>query len=112
MERKVKTIKVSKKEFELYQWLEKGSDIWIDAYYEYEGRKDNGLAHNMKKYSSWFNRALKGLKAKGLCGHVPFVTGLWAWRNPGFNGIGDELKAEVIQLTDGERYLETNRRIL
>lgn len=110
MSKTIQEIAVPKKAFELYRWLEKGSDEWWDAYYEYPHRV---MRWNLdsRRNSSWFNKALKQLKAVGICKEVPFVLvgSPFPWRNPGVKSNGQELKAEIIYLTDGERKIKTSR---
>lgn len=108
-ERIVQRIEVSKREYELYCWLEEGIHTWQDAFYQYKGRK--GRTRDSRAISSWFNSSLKGLKSKGLCKKVPFVIpdSPFGWFNPMLDSNGSELTAHVIHITDGERLLERNK---
>ncbi len=73
-------VQLSKKESELIQFLQTGSNDWWNAYYIYECRKQpKGFRYG--KYSnsprlvekSWFNRALMRLHQKNIALNIPFV---------------------------------------
>ena len=110
--REIDSVRVCKREYELYSWLLLGLNAWQDAFYQYPNRRKR--VRDSRQIASWFNRTLRGLQGKGLCGTVKFVTAgnPFGWFNPMLDSCGDELKAEVIHLTDGQRTMEAKRPIL
>jgi hypothetical protein len=88
-------IEVSKRELEVIQFLQTGSNNFWDAYYQYQGRKQR-LNRPTWTIATWFNKTIKSIHEKKLWLEIPFVyhstNAMWAnmngfvWSNPCLNG--------------------------
>jgi uncharacterized linocin/CFP29 family protein len=75
-------VQLSKKESELIQFLQTGSNDFLEAYYIYKHRKRK-TEHDQRKITSWFNRTLSRLHKKGIAKNIPFIWRGIKWMNPG-----------------------------
>ena len=95
-------VEVSKREYELIQFIQTGSNSFQQAYYVYNRRKPRA-SFDALFYASWFNRTLKKLHEKGLLKEIPFVLRIgngFAWENPGIKA--SKANFECITLHDAE----------
>jgi len=108
--RQYQGVQLSKKESELITWIQKGSNNYTQAFYEYPNRrKKGGIKTTSQKETSWFNKTLKGLKSKGFCLNVPFALPLLAWFNPGITNDTSQLKSETLQEDFQENRIERKK---
>lgn len=80
-------VEVSKRDYELIQFIQKGTHNFQDAYYIYEKRKPR-KSYDIRFFASWFNRTLKNLHKKSVLREIPYVYKMgngWVWANPGIN---------------------------
>jgi len=106
-------IPVSKKESEVINFLETGSNNFWDAYYMYKNRK-KVIDRPSLTIKSWFNSILKNLKSKGLFCETPFViwtNKVFLWNNPGIKGNKAEFICESIQEDVQDLRVEINKII-
>jgi hypothetical protein len=113
--RKYQSIEVSKKEYEVIQFIETGSNNFWDSYYNYNGRKKR-LNRPTETIKSWFNRSISGLHKKGLLMEIPFVLGgnnglPYIWANPGLNASKANFECITIQDQFQESVSEYNKII-
>lgn len=87
---KYQSIEISKKESEIIDFIQTGSNNFWDSYYNYESRKKR-LNRPTLTISTWFNKGIKSLHAKRLFKEIPFVLIFkqgsikFIWMNPGIN---------------------------
>ena len=92
LKRQYQGVQLSKKESELIQFLQTGSNDYKKAYYIYKHRSRK-IESDHRKIQSWFNRTLKKLHEKGIAKNIPFVfSGMWA--NPGIEASKANLVIE------------------
>ncbi len=72
---------LSKKESELIQFLQTGSNDFQRAFYIYKHRKKS--ISDSRKITSWFNSTLKKLQQKSIALNIPFIWDGIKWVNPG-----------------------------
>lgn len=99
-------VNVSKRDYELVQFIQTGSNEFTQAYYIYEKRKLRSN-YDIKFYASWFNRTLKKIHRKGLLEEIPFVYKMgngWVWSNPGINA--SKANFECVTLHDAQMELK------
>ena len=80
-------VEVSKREWEMIQFIQTGSNEFAHAYYMYKNRKPKRNP-DLRFFASWFNRSLAKIHKKELLEEIPFVwkiAGGWVWDNPGIN---------------------------
>ena len=65
-------VSLSKKESELIQFLQTGSNDYRKAFYIYKHRKVN-VETDQRKITSWFNRTLLRLHKKNIALNIPFI---------------------------------------
>lgn len=99
--RKFNGVEISKKEYEIIQFIQTGSNNFWDAYYVYKDRKLR-IARPTETIKSWFNRAIRALHDKDLLGEIPFVLGgqcglPYIWANPGINASKANFECITIQ---------------
>lgn len=108
-------IELSKRESEVVLFLQTGSHNFWDAYSNYNSRKKR-IDRPTLTVTSWFNYTIKGLHAKKLFEHIPFVylfrehkTGpfKYIWMNPGINAS----KANFQALTLHDAVMESKSEI-
>lgn len=104
--REYQGIKLSKKESELVEFIQSGSNEWIDAYYIYKGRRNKGM-QDPRKHRSWFNKTLAAIKKRGIGENIPFIYDGLAWMNPGVVGS----KAGFVALTIQDNFRENKELI-
>jgi len=94
--RQYQGVQLSKKESELIEFLQTGSNDWQKAFYIYKHRrKRKGIADNKQlKERSWFNRTLMRLQLKDIAKNIPFVWDGVAWFNPGIEASKANLVIE------------------
>ena len=93
----LKIHQMSKKESELIQFLQTGSNDFTKAFYIYSHRKVN-IETDQRKMTSWFNRTLSRLHKKNIALNIPFIWNGIKWSNPGIEASKDNLVIE--QITD------------
>lgn len=99
-------VEVSKRDYELIQFIQTGSNDFVDAYYVYENRKIR-KSFEQVFYASWFNRTLKRIQKKGLLKEIPYVYrmgGGFVWQNPGINA--SKANFECLTLHDAQMELK------
>jgi hypothetical protein len=103
--RKYRNAQLSKKETEVVQFLETGSNNFWDAYYNYEGRKKR-LDRPTLTTATWFNKVIASLHRHDIFKEIPFVlrfqNNMFIWQNPGINAS----KANFQALTLHDAYME------
>jgi len=93
-------VNVSKRDYELIQFIETGSNEFARAYWVYENRKTFSVTKPIIFYASWFNRTLGKIHKKGLLTEIPFVykiAGGYVWENPGINASKANFECITIQ---------------
>jgi len=106
-------VEISKRDWELIQFIQTGSNEFTNAYYVYKNRKPKRNP-DLRFFASWFNRTLKRIQKKGLLKEIPYVYEVaegFIWANPGINA--SRANFECITLHDAEMELkaETNKII-
>lgn len=105
-------VQLSKKESELIEFLQTGSDDFWKAFYVYKHRsKGKSVKDDLRKEQSWFNKTLRSLKDKGLCENIPFVIHHSLWRNPGLKASKAEFKAITLQ-EQKQEFFERQKQII
>ncbi|MCH8067824.1 MAG: hypothetical protein IID16_00925 [Candidatus Marinimicrobia bacterium] len=84
---------MSKKESELVEFLQTGSNDFKEAYYIYKHRKRK-LEKDQRKIISWFNRTLMKLQMKHIASNIPFIWEGIKWSNPGIEASKADLIME------------------
>ena len=79
--RQYQGVQLSKKESELMEFLQTGSNDFKKAFYIYKHRKVN-VESDHRKITSWFNRTLSSLQGKNIALNIPFIWTI-KWSNPG-----------------------------
>ena len=102
-------VQLSKKESELIQFLQTGSNDYRNAFYIYKHRKVN-IETDQRKITSWFNRTLKRLHEKSIALNIPFVWKGIKWSNPGIEASKANLVIE--QKADHLRELNAVRPVI
>ena len=102
-------VQLSKKESELIQFLQTGSNNYRKAFYIYKHRKVN-IETDQRKITSWFNRTLKKLKEKNIALNIPFIWKGIKWSNPGIEASKANLVIE--QKINHIRELNAQKSIL
>ncbi len=100
-------VEVSKRDWELIQFIQTGSNNFTEAYYVYQNRKSR-KNYEIKFYASWFNRTLKRIHKKGLLREIPFVYKIangYVWANPGINA--SKANFECLTLHDAQMELKS-----
>ena len=106
--RQYQGVQLSKKESELIQFLQTGSNFYTKAFYVFEKRVRN-IEKDHRKSQSWFNCTLKKLHKKGIALNIPFVLrGMWV--NPGIEASKANLVIE--QKVDHIRELNAVKPVL
>jgi len=108
------SIEISKREYEVIQFLQTGSNFFWDAYYLYASRKKK-IDRDLRVISSWFNKTLEGLHKKGIFKEVPFAhrmpNGKYMWINPGLNTSKANFECITLQETNQETRYFINKVI-
>ena len=91
--RQYQGVQLSKKESELIQFLQTGSNDYKKAFYIYENRKVN-IETDQRKITSWFNKTLSKLKEKHIALNMPFIWKGIKWSNPGIEASKANLVME------------------
>ncbi len=102
-------VSLSKKESELIQFLQTGSNDYRKAFYIYEHRKVN-IEIDQRKITSWFNRTLKRLHGKNIALNIPFIWKAVKWNNPGIEASKANLIIE--QKADHLRELNVVKSVI
>lgn len=101
-------VQLSKKESELIEFLQTGSNEYRKAFYVFENRVIK-VENDHRKMQSWFNRTLCKLHTKGIALNIPFVfSGMWV--NPGIEASKANLVIE--QKVDHIRELNAVKPII
>ena len=101
-------VNISKRDYELIQFIQTGSNNFTEAYFVYEHRKIHKIGYDVRFYASWFNRTLKKIHRKGLLQEIPFVykiAGGYVWENPGINA--SKANFECVTLHDAQMELKS-----
>jgi len=109
--RKFNGTEVSKKQYEVIQFIQTGSNHFWDAYYVFEQRKKRDYRPSLT-IMSWFNKTIRGLHDIGLCKEIPFAyvcEGGFLWANPGINASKANFECITIQDQFQESQMEFNR---
>lgn len=110
---KYQGVTISKRDYELIQFIQTGSNEFVEAYYIYENRK---VRKNMEIifYASWFNRTLKRIQKKGILKEIPFVykmAGGYVWANPGINASKANFECHTLHDAQMEQKMEMDKII-
>lgn len=100
-------VEVSKRDWELIQFIQTGSNNFTEAYYIYAGRKPRKNP-DVRFFASWFNRTLRKIHIKGLLAEIPFVYKIgngYVWSNPGINA--SKANFECLTLHDAQMELKS-----
>jgi len=103
-------IKLCKRESELIEFLQTGSNDYTKAFFIYKHRRQYSMMGQVKKITSWFNRTLKGLQDKSIALNIPFVWEGIKWSNPGIESSKANLVVEEKQ--DQLREIVTPKKII
>lgn len=98
-----------KRESELIEFLQTGSNDYKKAFYFYAHRK-RGIKIDTRVITSWFNRTLLSLHNKGLFSNIPFIWNGIKWMNPGVEASKANLVIE--QKIDHIREINISKPIL
>jgi hypothetical protein len=109
MKRNYQGIKLCKREIELIQFLQSGSNNFKKAFYIYKHRKQR-IKTDTKVINSWFNRTLLSLHKKSLMLNIPFIWNGIKWMNPGVEASKANLIIE--QKIDYIREINISKPIL
>lgn len=90
-------VKLSKRQAELIDWLQRGRHDYEQAFYQYKSRRKNAIADARGRTRTWFNNTLKTLKRMGLCENIPYVLRHITWHNPGLAASKAEFTSLSIQ---------------
>lgn len=101
-------VQLSKKESELIEFLQTGSNDYTKAFYVFENRVRRFEKYH-RKIQSWFNCTLKKLHTKRIALNIPFVFG-GMWVNPGIEASKADLVIE--QKVDHIRELNAPKPII
>ena len=104
--RKFDKIIVSKREMEVINFLQTGSNDFWKSYYIYMHRKQN--VRNVLTIVTWFNSIIKSLHSKEVFLEIPFVIyapkAKWSgsyygyyWANPGINASKANFECFTVQ---------------
>ena len=107
-------VSISKRDYELMQFIQTGSNNFTEAYFVYENRKTNKIRYDTRFYASWFNRTLKRIQKKGLLREIPFVYKMgngWVWANPGINASKANFECLTLHDAQMEMKAEINKII-
>lgn len=100
-------VNISKRDYELIQFIQTGSNELPRAYWISEHRKPR--FGDLRFYASWFNRSLKRIQNKGLLKEIPFAYrangDCWVWANPGINA--SKANFECVTLHDAQMELKS-----
>jgi hypothetical protein len=107
-------IQISKREKEVIEFIQTGSDRFWEAYFLYTGRKIR-MDRSSMTMATWFNSVLKGLHQKGIFKEIPFAhrmpDGKYLWANPGINASKANFECITIQEAVGETRYYVNKII-
>lgn len=101
-------VDISKREYALIRFIEKGSNDFIQAYVETE---KTPKSRDIRFYASWMNRTLKRLHGRSLLREIPYVYKMgngWVWANPGIRG--SKANFECFTLHDAQMELKSEMR--
>lgn len=104
-------VEISKREYELIQFIQKGGNNFTEAYYIYKNRKPR-KSYDVQFFASWFNRTLKRIQKKGLLKEIPFVykiAGGYVWGNPGINASKANFECHTLHDAQMEMKSEQNK---
>lgn len=90
--RQYQEVQLSKKESELIEFLQTGSNDYKKAFYVFKNRVKK-VENDHRKMQSWFNRTLKKLHKRGIALNIPFVLADM-WVNPGIEASKANLVIE------------------
>lgn len=118
--REFNKIIVSKKEMEVINFLQTGSNEFWKAYYIYTHRKQR--FQNVLSIVTWFNSIIKSLHSKEVFLEIPFIihapkanwTGSWYgyyWANPGINASKANFECFTLHDAQMEMKAEQNKII-
>ena len=107
-DRQYSGVQLSKKESELIEFLQTGSNDYKKAFYVFVNRVKK-VENDHRKIQSWFNCTLKKLQNKGIALNIPFVLADM-WVNPGIEASKANLVIE--QKVDHIRELNVPKPIL
>ena len=113
MEKRIKYngIPISKKEAEVINFIEIGSNNFWDSYYVYSHRKKR-IDRPTLTITTWFNKVVKSLHNKNLLNEIPFVLqigGGFVWQNPGINASKANFECLTLQEDTMELKSEMNK---
>ena len=106
--RQYQGVQLSKKESELIEFLQTGSNDYTKAFYVFENRVRR-FEKDYRKIQSWFNCTLKKLQKKDIALNIPFVLADM-WVNPGIEASKANLVIE--QKIDHIREIHAQKPIL
>jgi len=98
-------VEISKRQNSFVRFIEKGINDFVQAYSELNKPH---MHSDIRFFSSWFNRQLKGLHEKGLLKEIPYVYRMgngWVWANPGIRG--SKANFECFTLHDAQMELKS-----
>lgn len=111
-------IEVSKRELEVIRFLQTGSNNFVEAYFNYSGRKRR-MTRPTWTIATWFNKTIKGLHNKQLFLEIPFIyhstAAAWAdsngfvWSNPGVNASKANFECFTLHDAQMEMKKEINK---
>lgn len=107
-------IEISKRDYELIQFIQKGTNNFPDAYYIYKHRKPRKNP-DIQFFASWFNRSLKRIQKKDLLLEIPYVykiAGGYVWSNPGINASKANFECFTLHDAQMEMKSEMNKMIV
>lgn len=115
---KYQGIELTKKESEVVKFIQTGSNNFVEAYFNYSGRKQR-MTRPTWTIATWFNKVIKSLHDKGLFLEIPFiyhsVAAVWAdsngfvWSNPGVNASKANFECFTLHDAQMEQKKEINK---
>ena len=108
---KYNEVEISKRDWELIQFIQTGSNEFQNAYYIYKNRKPKRNP-DLKFFASWFNRSLTRIHKKGLLREIPFVYKIangYVWMNPGINASKANFECFTLHDAQMEMKAEINK---
>lgn len=107
-------VEITKREYEVIQFIETGSNAFWNAFYNYQGRKVR-MDRNIRTIATWFNKTISRLHSNGLFLELPFAyrmsCGNYLWANPGINASKANYECITIQEANNETRYFVNKII-
>lgn len=112
---KYRNVQLSKKQTEVINFLETGSNNFWEAYYNYEARKKR-MDRPTLTTATWFNKVIRSLHDLGIFKEIPFVlryqNNMFIWQNPGVNSSKANFQALTLHDAFMEEKGERNKIII